>query len=331
MMLLPGAAAAQRSVFVEGLKELERAMLGDPARAERAVDKMEAALAVWPTESDRSERSLMGEESAPIPMLPLAAFAEGFDHIRRADYRKAVQSLRQGAATIGDERLQLAAAGRLAQEGRDVEAEDTLRRIVAVFPASGVARWWLARIYERLNKVTDARREYEKVAAIALTGRGPLYEAIGRLSYAEGNFERAAEAYEGRVQLEPENPSAHKDLARLHLEQGRADAALTALTTAVAIDPRDAEAHASIGRIRLDAGRPADAIPSLQRALTLMPALYEARYALAVALTQTGRPKEAARELELFERARRDSTDQRRRAMAEESNRQRSESPEGPR
>ena len=53
-----------------------------------------------------------------------------------------------------------------------------------------------------------------------------------------------------------------------------------------------------------------------------MPTLFEARYALARALKQTGRVDEAARELELFERDRREVTEDRRRAMAAERQRE---------
>ena len=52
-----------------------------------------------------------------------------------------------------------------------------------------------------------------------------------------------------------------------------------------------------------------------------MPALFEARYALAQALKQTGRGDAAVRELELYDRARREATEERRRAMAAEQRR----------
>ena len=80
--------------------------------------------------------------------------------------------------------------------------------------------------------------------------------------------------------------------------------------------------HAAIGRIRLEAGHHLEAIRSLRRALDLRPALHESRYALAQALKQTGREEEAARELELFERARRQATEDRRRTMNAEAQRQ---------
>ena len=323
MILLPGAAAAQKSAFLQGFKDLDRAMLAEPARANAAIDTMAAALAAWDAAPEtRAEETLLDDETSPVPMLPLAAYARGFAEMGRGDYRAALQSLRQAAATREDERAQLAAAGVLAQDGRNLEAERILRALVAERPDSGIAHWWLARMHERLNRIPDARREYEVAVSMALTGRAPLYAAIGRLAHAEGDFGRATEAYRHRARLAPREPAAQKDLAGILVEQGRTDEALAALNAAISIDPHDAQAHASIGRIRLDAGQPAEALASLQRAVTLDPAMYEARYPLALALTQTGRREDAARELELFERGRRAATEQRRRAMAAESRRQ---------
>jgi len=320
VVLLPSPAAAQRAVFVEGLTELTRAMMAipdDSTQVNAAIDKMAAGLAGWETPpSPPSVSALLGDEAAGIPVLPLAAYADGFARILRGEYRDAIMSLRGAAAVATDERSELAAAGRLAQQGRHVEAERTLRSIVTAFPESGVAHWWLGRVYESLNRMSDARREYEAVASVALTGRASLYAAIGRLSRTEGNFAGATEALERRLRLTPNDPVAHRELAWIHLDQDRTEQALAALSAAVSIDPLDAEAHAAIGRIRLDAGLHAEAITSLRRALDLRPALDGARYALALALKRTGRADEAARELELFERQRREATEERRRTMA---------------
>jgi predicted Zn-dependent protease len=80
--------------------------------------------------------------------------------------------------------------------------------------------------------------------------------------------------------------------------------------------------HAAIGRIRLDAGLHAEAIEELRRALELNPTLHEVRYALALALKATGHADDAARQMQLFERARREATEARRRTMAAEAQRQ---------
>jgi tetratricopeptide (TPR) repeat protein len=324
VLLLSTPAAAQTAMFAEGVKELVPAMMtGDTAHITSSIDKMEAALAVWKIgDVPPAGTSLLGDETAEIPALPLAAYAEGFARLRRGEYRDAVVALRHAAAVTEDERAQLFDAGTLAQQGRDVEAEWILRSIIDAFPQSGVAHWWLARIDERLNRISDARREYEQAVSIALSGRASLYAAIGRLSHTESDFPRATAAYERRLQLSPTDPAAHKDLARIHREQGRTDQALALLTAAVALDPLYAEAHAEIGWIRLDTGQPAEAIAALRRALDLMPAMFEVRYALATALRQTGQAGEAAKELALFERERREVAEERRRTMAAEVQRE---------
>ena len=191
-----------------------------------------------------------------------------------------------------------------------------LLAIVDAWPESAIARWWLARIYDALNRVADARREYEAVLPLALAGRGQLYAAIGRLARAQSDFAGALDAFTRRVRLSPNDPAAHMDLARILFDHDRADEALTEFAAALAINPRDAETHAAIGQIHLDAGRPAEAIPSLRRALDLMPQQHETRYALAIALKQAGHAEEAARELQLFERASKMSVEDRRRTIA---------------
>ena len=325
-VLLPGPAAAQRAVFVEGLTDLTRAMMTlseNRAQVNAAIDKMSAGLDGFGTQAAPvPDASLLGDEAAAIPVLPLAAYAEGFARLRRGEYRDAVASLRRAAAAATDERTELAAAARLAQDGRHLEAERALRSIVAMWPESGVAHWWLGRVYENINRIADARQEYEMVVSVALTGRASIYASIGRLSHAEGDFAHATEAFERRLRLTPNDPLAHKHLAWVYLEQDRTEAALVELDAAVALDFRDAEAHAAIGRLRLEAGLYAEAIAALRHALELSPTLHEARYALSLALKRSGREDEAAREMELFERARRESTEERRRTMAAEAQRQ---------
>ena len=334
ILLVPGPAAAQRAVVVEGLTELARAMMmlsENRAQVNAAIDKLAAGLDGWEAQTAGGSKEqdspygrsvLLSDEAAAIPVLPLAAYADGFARLRRGEYRDAIASLRLAAAAATDERSALAAAARLAQDGRHVEAERALRSIVAARPESAVAHWWLGRVYENLNRIADARKEYETVVPFALTGQATLYAAIGRLSHTEGDFARANDAFEQRLRLMPNDPVAHKDLAWLLIEQDRTEAAFNELITVVALEPRDAEAHAAIGRLHLDAGRHADAIGALRRALDLQPTLHDARYALALALKRTGREDEAAREMEMFERARRESTDDRRRTMSTEAQRQ---------
>jgi tetratricopeptide (TPR) repeat protein len=325
LVLLPAPAAAQQATFVSGLGEFARAMVASPqdvTAVNAALDKMAAGLARWDNPPAPLPAALVGDEAAEIPILPLAAYADGFGRILRGDYRDAISSLRRGAAITSDERSDLIAAGTLAQQGRTLEAERALRAIVTAFPGSGVARWWLARVYESNNRTADARREYEMVLPVALTGRATLHAAIGWLARREGDFAGTRAAFERRVALTSSDPAAHKELAWILLEQDRRDEALAAYEAARRIAPDDGETHAAIGRIHLDDGRPGDAVTALGRALELRPDRHEARYALANALMQLGRRVEARRELELFERFERDALERRRRGIANDVERE---------
>ena len=285
----------------------------DAVRVNAAIDRMAAGLSSWNPPLASSGSSLLGDETTEIPALPLAAYAAGFAGIVRGEYREAIASLRRAAAAANDERALLSTAGRMAQEGRDEEAARALRSLLVAFPQSGIAHWWLGRVYENLKQSSDAHREYEAALSVALSGRASLYAAIGRTSRAEGNFARAVEAYEQRVRLTPRDPLGHKYLGWIYLEQGRRNEAFAEYETARRLDPADGEAHAGSGRILLDMGRAADAVAALSRALELLPGQYEARYALAQALQQVGQPDAAARQMELYERALEQSVAERRR------------------
>jgi tetratricopeptide (TPR) repeat protein len=318
ILLAPAQAAAQQAMFVSGLAELTRAVMAVPAdetRVRAALDRMDAGLARWPAPRPAVGILLPDNQPGP-PVLPLAAYADGFSRLLTGEYSEAIGSFRRAAASRDDERERLVAAAELARQGRDADAERALRAIVTAYPASGMAHWWLARVYENLNRASDARREYEAAVVTALAGRAELYRTIGMLSRIEGDYVRAAGAFEQRLRLTPSDPAAHRDLASIHFEHGRPEQALAALRAAVALAPGDAEAHAGIGRLLLDAGQPGEAIASLQRALDLRPDQYQTRYSLAMALRQIGRDADAARELAIFDRAQREATESRRRTIA---------------
>src|SRR5688572_12684093 len=141
-------ATTPQAIVLEGLSLLNRAMLAippDAARVGAAIDRLETGLSGL---APRLE--LPGDQTAEVPMLPLAAYADGFARLRRGDFRGGVRSLRLAAAVEADERGALAAAGGLVQQLRHDEAEQALRAIVGRFPQSGVAHWLLAKVYETL-------------------------------------------------------------------------------------------------------------------------------------------------------------------------------------
>jgi tetratricopeptide (TPR) repeat protein len=171
---------------------------------------------------------------------------------------------------------------------------------------------------EAQNRVADARREYEAALAGALVGRSVLFVGIARLAQVEGDLIGAIDAFARAVQLNPNDPNIHKEFSAAYAAEGRLDDAFCELMAALLVDPRDGQAHAAIGQLYLQDGRDAEAVTAFNRALELMPDRYEIRYALATALARLGKTAEAARQLDIFERLRREALERRRRDIANE-------------
>jgi tetratricopeptide (TPR) repeat protein len=207
------------------------------------------------------------------------------------------------------------AVAALRQPGRDASAADE---------ESPLASFERGQQAEAANRVADARAAYQSALKGALTGRSLLLVAIARLAQVEGDLPGAIDALTKAAQLDPNNPLVHKELASAFSAHGRSDEAFCELVATLLIDPRDAQAHASIGQLYLDTDRANDAVAAFARALAIGPEHYEVRYALATAFQRLGRTADAQRELDLFERLRRDKQDQRRREIAGEVEREES-------
>ena len=272
--------------------------------------------------------ALVPDSAARAPVLPYDACASAYDLLARGRYREAIDAFRAASArgssgALEEERERTAGARSLLDQARHAEAEVALLSLVRDFPRSGVARWLLGSLYDRLGLAAEARRAYEAAAAShPLAGRGALEAAIGRLAHAEGDFARALRAFENHVRLDPGNGAARRQLARVYLDHGRVADARAELAAALLIDPRDAAAHAAAGQLLVDEGRHDAAVRALHRALALDASLHDARYALGTALSRLGRADEARRELERFEQARRQGLDARRREIAEQVRRE---------
>ena len=204
--------------------------------------------------------------------------------------------------------------------GRYSEAVATLTRTnhatpqdVQTAPAAELTRGQLA---EAQGHVAEARAAYQAALGSTLVGRSVLYVGIARLAQVDGDLAGAVEAFARAVQLNPNDAGIHKEFAGAYAEQGGWDAASWELLAALLIDPRDAQAHAAIGQLHLDAGHNEQAVIALGQALALAPARYETRYALATALKRLGKTADATRQFEIFELARQEQLQARRRQIA---------------
>ena len=157
----------------------------------------------------------------------------------------------------------------LAQADQDLEgAIATLRQVLTLAPRHVLARYNLALVLKRADRLREAIDELQRAIAI-----------------------------------EP-RAEAHYTLATIYRQQGDLDRAVTALRDAIAINGGYVDAYAALGSV-LQAQRDASgAVAALKRAIALAPDQPAPRHALAQVLRQMGDSAGARKELEEAERQR---------------------------
>jgi Flp pilus assembly protein TadD len=111
-----------------------------------------------------------------------------------------------------------------------------------------------------------------------------------------GRFERAIERFEQAVQIAPDEPSAHYNLALTHDLAGDHARARDAYARAIEIDPTFRDSHTNLGVTCTDLGDDDKAIESLRRASELDPSDAIPYYDTGCVLLAEGKCEEAAAE-----------------------------------
>jgi protein O-GlcNAc transferase len=160
----------------------------------------------------------------------------------------------------------------LAQSEQDVDgAIETFHKVLEIAPRNTLARYNLALVLRRADRLPEALAELERALAI-----------------------------------EP-RPEAHYTMGVIYWHQGDLDRAVASLRAAVAAEPKYADAHDALGNV-LKARRDwSGAEASLRRAIALRPDFPASHYTLGLVLQQTGDEAGARTELAEAERLRRNA------------------------
>jgi tetratricopeptide (TPR) repeat protein len=151
--------------------------------------------------------------------------------------------------------------------------------------------------YHRRGELQYARRDL-RMATTLDPASVRAFEALGDVTYALREYERAAERYADCVRLDDSSPRVLYKLGLAHYHAGHPSAAAQPLTRAVSLDARYAEAHYVLGLALRDLGRTDEALRALRRAVGISPAMTEARAELANIYENLGRSREQIEQLE---------------------------------
>jgi tetratricopeptide (TPR) repeat protein len=272
----------------------DRALQSDDVKRGAAESRRQNASAATTALTTAAERN---PDSSEVHRLL------GFALSSERRYPGAVEHL-QTAIRLNsrDERARLALADVLFESGNSVGARAVLGELTQAMPGSGQGHWKLGRLHQTLGDEAGALRSYEAASTLPrLAGDSHVYAAIGRIRHNQLDLDRAASAYQRRVELTPNDAVAHLDLGDVYRAQDRLDDALAEYLVAALLDPTSVRALSTAAQIHVAAGRDEAGVMLLRRAVALDSAHLESRYALARALIRLGLTDEARRELELFE------------------------------
>ena len=312
-----GFALLSRRRFREAMEQFRTALKTDPLLTDQARLNPDVRAGAAAMRENRTAAAIQHLEAA------VAALAESSEAHRllglayRAGARPqdGIRHLRNAVRLAPhDERAGVALGVLLTEAGNLSDAEHALRQTIEAVPASGVARWEMAVVYDLQNRGVDALSALDEVAALPIiAGKAAVDWRIAQLAQRHQQYEQVIAALARRAQLLVNEPAAHKDLGFAFLRLGRDDEALSEFLMALSLGGEDAATVTAIGRIHLAAERFDAAERSLRRAVALNPTNPEARYALGNTLIRMGKTSEGMQHLREFDRLRSTARDELRR------------------
>ena len=155
------------------------------------------------------------------------------------------------------------------------QAEAYLRRALELDPESGMARYYYGRLLYRQGHYATAATHLQRALSWQPQDFWLHYE-LGRALQQAGQTEAALDQYHRTLSLE-RRPEALNAIGAIHLLAGRTQAARTHFLQAIELAPDNPEAHVNLALIELENGDHAAAIDRLRQVLARGPSSHAQR------------------------------------------------------
>jgi Tfp pilus assembly protein PilF len=196
----------------------------------------------------------------------------------------------------------MAGLGQLALEGREYgDAVMYFQAALGAAPEANRLHYSLAMASRGLGDMEAARRHLELRGTVGVRPPDPVVDQLrlltegervhlvrGRLAYASGRYQEAADEFAAAVAADPRSARSLVNLGTALGQLGDLDAAIGKYEEALTIDPDQATAHFNLGSSLIKQQRAAEAIPHFEAVLQSTPYDAESRLLLAQALVATG-------------------------------------------
>ena len=141
----------------------------------------------------------------------------------------------------------------LAQSEQDEAAAiKSFRRALELAPAHALARYNLALVLKRADRLQEAIDELHR--AIAIEPRAEAYYTLGVIYWHQGELDRAASALNAAIAANPRYVDAHSTLGAVLKDLRDWDRAAAALRRAIALQPEIPGAHYTLGQVLMLSG-----------------------------------------------------------------------------
>ncbi|UYZ61483.1 tetratricopeptide repeat protein [Hymenobacter weizhouensis] len=204
--------------------------------------------------------------------------------LRQGRAVQAEQELRRVLHSDPDDALAHAWLGMaLLDLGRLAEAQEHIETAIGLEPEYDFPYYLLSLAHQRQHRSAEAQQAIEQ--ALALDPTDPnYYHVLGLIRFQRAQWEGALRAAEAGLQFDAEHVDCLGLRGRCLARLGRAPEADDSLQQALRHDPDDAGTHADAGWVALEAGRHRPALEHFRDALRRQPTSSYAREGLVEAL-----------------------------------------------
>jgi tetratricopeptide (TPR) repeat protein len=181
------------------------------------------------------------------------------------------------------------------QKGNHDKAAEAFARSITLFPERPAAYVNAANSLMALGDIAGAETLLTKAVQID-SNFAHTQQALGRLYQQQNDLEKAYDALEKSLALDPQNPEHQVDLFNLgstYYQRGQTEMAYVIFEKILAHNPNFQEAQFNLGVLHLKTADYTRALPHLQKAADLAPRDAEAHFALAGAYDALGNTTDA--------------------------------------
>jgi tetratricopeptide (TPR) repeat protein len=238
------------------------------------------------------------------PNITDAHFVAGVSHLGLKQYDKALDELLKTLALRPDQATVFFNVGHTYEAMENLkEAESWYLKVIEQEPDHLYTNLKLGHLYRRMNEPAKAAVHFSKAVqnyeefleqSKGDETRSELMATIGEIEFAAGNLQEAEMKFKTAVELTPDQPMLHYNLAQIYETKGDIPGAINEYQKEIRIDPKNFKAFNDLGLIYRKTGRFEDAALCFQKVVELAPEDPRGYLLLAMVYKNMGRSQEAA-------------------------------------